>query len=80
MAGAGRGLLATENLTTTSTWVGIVSTILGALPQDMVSDWLTGNSGKVLLFVGMAVTVARSIDFPTLFYKLGIIKTFGKEI
>jgi hypothetical protein len=80
MAGGGRGLLATQNISTASTWLGIGATIIGSLPQDLLSNWLSGSSGNTLMVFGAIITVVRLIDFPTLLYKLGLKKVYGDEI
>ena len=67
MAGNGRGLLAVENIATTSTWVGIGSAIFGALPQEVISAWVSGANGKTMMVLGIVFTIVRLIDFPTLF-------------
>lgn len=69
MAGDGRGLLNTDAMTQTSTWVGLGSTILGVFPQETLDAMLSGASGKTMFWTGLIITVVKMINFKTLFGK-----------
>lgn len=69
MAGGGRGLLNSEALTQTSTWVSVLSTILGLLPQETLDIMLSGANGKTMFWLGTAMSIIKLVNFKTLFGK-----------
>lgn len=69
MAGDGRGLLNTDAMTQTSTWVGLASTVLGVFPQETLDSMLSGASGKTMFWTGLIISVVKMINFKTLFGK-----------